>query len=359
VPGRAPPVAAGRHAEQPGGLDRLRREHNRAGKEHAALPIEGASDDPGQLDDERLRLIFTSCHPALSLDARVALTLRGVGGLSTPEIARALLLPEATLAQRLVRAKRKIRAARIPYEVPAPDCLAERLEGVLAVLYLIFNEGYTATSGATLGRSGLCEEAQRLARILTLLMPAESEARALLALMLLTDSRRAARVDARGDPILLGEQDRSRWDDDAIREGLAELDQAARHAEPGRFFIQAAIAAEHALAVDANATNWPRIVRLYGTLMRISPSPVVELNRLVAVSMAEGPEAAYAGLSELAEPLEHYSYFHATRGELLQRLGRHEDAIEAYARARELERNDVRRAWLERNITSLRETMID
>ena len=340
-------------------LDRLRREHNRAGKEHAAAPFEGTADDPGHVEDERLRLIFTSCHPALSLDARVALTLRAVGGLSTAEIARAFLLPEATLAQRLVRAKRKIRAARIPYEVPAADRLAERLEGVLAVLYLIFNEGYTATSGSTLGRSGLCDEALRLARMLTLLMPAESEARALLALMLLTDSRRASRVDERGEPILLGEQDRGRWDDDAIRKGLAELDQAARHAEPGRFFIQAAIAAEHALAVDADATNWPRIARLYGTLMRIAPSPVVELNRLAAVSMAEGPEAAYAGLEELAEPLAHYSYFHATRGELLRQLGRREDAIDAYARAHELECNDVQRAWLQRNIARLRAMTID
>ncbi len=243
--------------------------------------------------------------------------------------------------------------------MPAADRLAERLEGVLAVLYLVFNEGYTATSGSALGRSGLCDEALRLARMLTLLMPAESEARALLALMLLTDSRRDARVDERGEPILLGDQDRGRWDDDAIHEGLAELDQAARHAEPGRFFIQAAIAAEHALAVDADATNWPRIARLYGTLMRIAPSPVVELNRLVAVSMAEGPAAAYAGLAELAEPLAGYSYFHATRGELLRRLGRREDAIDAYARAHELERNDVQRAWLQRNIASLRTMAID
>lgn len=340
-------------------LDRLRREHGRTGKEHAAIQLEEPADDAGQLEDERLRLIFTCCHPALSLDARVALTLRTVGGLSTPEIARAFLLPEATLAQRLVRAKRKIRAARIPYEVPAPDRLAERLEGVLAVLYLIFNEGYTATSGTTLGRSGLSDEAVRLARMLTLLMPSESEVRALLALMLLTDSRRGSRVDERGEPVLLGQQDRTRWDDGAIREGLAELDQAARHAEPGSYFIQAAIAAEHALAVDATATNWPRIARLYGTLMRIAPSPVVELNRLVAVSMSESPEAAYAGLTQLAEPLEQYSYFHATRGDLLRRLGRCEDAIDAYVRAHDLERNDVQRAWLARKIVSLRETPTD
>ena len=335
-------------------LDGIRRDRSRADREQASmLPAESPAD-AAQLDEERLRLIFTCCHPALSLDVRVALTLRTVGGMSTSEIARAFLLEEATLGQRLVRAKRKISAARIPYEVPPPDRLAERLNGVLAVLYLIFNEGYAASQGSRLVRSDLCDEAVRLARVLTLLMPAESEVRALLALMLLTDSRRHSRLDERGEPILLGEQDRARWDDDAIRQGLAELDQAARHAEPGRYFIQAAIAAEHALAIDAEATNWPRIVRLYGTLMRIAPSPVVELNRLAAVSMSDGPQAAYDGLEPLAEPLAQYPYFHATRGDLLRRLGRPEEALEAYAQARELEGNEVQRAWLGRQMAELR-----
>ena len=334
-------------------LDAIRSDRSRAAREHALSSVARYTED-FEIEDERLRLIFTCCHPALSLDARVALTLRTVGGLSTPEIARAFLLPEATLAQRLVRAKRKIRAARIPYEVPPPDRLAERLDGVLAVLYLIFNEGYAASSGSTLVRSDLCDEALRLARMLTLLMPAESEVRALFALMLLTNARRPSRVDEHGQPILLGDQDRSGWDETAIGLGLTELEQAARHAEPGRYFIQAAIAAEHALAVDADATNWARIARLYRTLMRIAPSPVIELNRLVALAMAEGPELAYAGLAPLAEPLELYAYFHATRGELLRRLGRRAEAIDAFGRAIELEHNEVQRASLQRTITELR-----
>ena len=335
-------------------LDAIRGDRSRAAREQAVNSSSKSYSDDFEVEDERLRLIFTCCHPALSLDVRVALTLRTVGGLSTPDIARAFLVPEATLAQRLVRAKRKIRAARIPYEVPTPDRLAERLDGVLAVLYLIFNEGYAASSGSTLVRSDLCDEALRLTRMLSTLMPAESEVRALFALMLLTNSRRPARVDEHGEPILLGDQDRGGWDETAIRLGLAELDQAARHAEPGRYFIQAAIAAEHALAVDAEATNWARIARLYRTLMRIAPSPVIELNRLVAIAMAEGPELAYAGLAPLAEPLEHYAYFHATRAELLRRLGQRAEAIDAFSRAIELEQNEVQRASLQRAITALR-----
>jgi RNA polymerase sigma-70 factor (ECF subfamily) len=337
-------------------LDAIRGDRSRTAREQAVISASTSYSDDFEIEDERLRLIFTCCHPALSLDVRVALTLRTVGGLSTPDIARAFLVPEATLAQRLVRAKRKIHAARIPYEVPTPDRLAERLDGVLAVLYLVFNEGYAASAGSTLIRSDLCDEALRLARMLSTLMPAESEVRALFALMLLTNARRPARVDEHGEPILLGDQDRSSWDEAAIRLGLAELDQAARHAEPGRYFIQAAIAAEHALAVDAEATNWARIARLYRTLMRIAPSPVIELNRLVAIAMAEGPELAYTGLAPLAEPLEHYAYFHATRGELLRRLGRRAEAIDAFGRAIELEQNEVQRASLQRAITALVES---
>ena len=334
--------------------DGMRRDRSRGDREQAVMPSADPHEERVEIEDERLRLIFTCCHPALSLDARVALTLHAVGGLATPEIAHAFLLAEATLAQRLVRAKRKIQAARIPYEVPAPERLAERLDGVLAVLYLIFNEGYAASSGATLVRSDLCDNALRLARTLSTLMPAESEVRALFALMLLTDSRRRSRVDERGRPVLLGDQDRSGWDEQEIRLGLAELDQAAHHAEPGRYFIQAAIAAEHALAVDADATNWPRIARLYRSLMRIAPSPVVELNRLAAVAMAEGPEVAYAGLTALAEPLGQYAYFHATRGELLRRLGRRDEAICAYTRAIEFEHNEAQRDFLRSTVAELR-----
>jgi RNA polymerase sigma-70 factor (ECF subfamily) len=335
-------------------LDRVRRERERPIKEYGAMSSMMAEDARGDLGDERLLLIFTCCHPALSLDARVALTLRTVGGLSTTEIASAFLLPETTLAQRLVRAKRKIRAARIPYEVPPSESLAERLDGVLAVVYLIFNEGYSANSGQALVRADLCNEALRLARTLSLLMPAESEVRALLALILLTDSRRPARIDECGEAVPLADQDRGRWNQQMIREGLAELDQAARHTEPGRYFFQAAIAAEHALAIEPEATNWSRIARLYGTLMRITPSPVIELNRLVAVSMAEGPHVAYPSLAALAGPLEDYALFHATRADLLRRMGRPQQALAAYTRALELERNEPLRASLERNIAMLR-----
>lgn len=310
-------------------------------------------DDPGDLDDEVLRLVFTCCHPALSLDARVALTLRAVCGLGITEIAHAFLLSETTLAQRLVRAKRKIRDARIPYEVPSTEMLADRLAGVLGVVYLVFNEGYVATEGPTLIRPDLCKEGIRLARLLATLMPQEPEVRALLGLLLLTDARRAARTDAAGEPVLLPDQDRSRWDRSQIQQGLAELGRAGRHHQAGPYFLQAAIAAEHAGAERAEDTNWPRIVRLYDALVRVRPSPVARLNRLVAVSMAAGPEIAYLELGALEESLGDYSYYHAARADLLRRLDRRTGARSAYQRALELATNPKQRAALARAAAEL------
>jgi RNA polymerase sigma-70 factor (ECF subfamily) len=334
-------------------IDRLRRERRRPGIEDQVSRLLDAPEDPGGLEDEQLRLIFTCGHPALSMQARVALTLRTVGGLSTAEIARAFLLSEATLAQRLVRAKHKIRTAGIPYEVPAPEQLVERLAGVLAVVYLIFNEGYLTTDGPSLIGRELCDDAIRLARVLGTLMPAEPEVRSLLALMLLIDSRRDARVDEHGEIVLLPDQDRTRWDQGRIREGLAELGAAGRHEQAGPYFLQAALAAEHALAADAEDTNWTRIVRLYDALVVVAPSSVTELNRLVAVSMADGVWSAFDGLAELEGPLGDYSYFHATRADFLKRLHRQDEAIDAYRRAFELATNPAQRASLGRALSAL------
>jgi RNA polymerase sigma-70 factor (ECF subfamily) len=334
-------------------IDRLRRERRRPILEEQMDRVIASSDQPGDLDDEVLRLVFTCCHPALSPEARVALTLRTVGGLGVGEIASAFLVSEATLAQRLVRAKRKIRTAGIPYEVPGDAQLADRLAGVLAVIYLIFNEGYLPTDGPALIRPDLCREAIRLARLLGTLMPDEPEARSLLALLLLTDARRHARVDAAGDPILLGDQDRSLWDRKEIRQGLAELGRAGRHQQAGPYFLQAAIAAEHAGAEHAADTNWPRIVRLYDALVQLVPSPVTELNRLVAVSMTEGPELAYAQLGSLEAALGDYSYFHAAGADFLRRLDRRSGACAAYQRALELATNPKQRAALARAVAEL------
>ena len=307
-----------------------------------------------ELPDDRLRLIFTCCHPALRPQARVALTLRTLGGLSTAEIARAFLSTEATMAQRLVRAKRKIRAAGIRYEVPAADQLDERLTSVLATLYLIFNEGYFASSADALIRTELADEAIRLARVLIETLPKDPEARALLALMLLQHSRREARVDESGEMVLLEDQDRSRWDAAQVEEGLQLVESLTGVVGP--YSIQARIAAEHARAERAADTDWRGIGLLYGQLRRIQPSPVIELNRAVAVAMDEGPEAGL-DLIDAIEGLDRYAPFHVSRADLLARLHRDDEALDAYRLGLELSSNPVQRAFLERRIGELEENV--
>jgi RNA polymerase sigma-70 factor, ECF subfamily len=307
--------------------------------------------DTEELPDDRLRLIFTTCHPALAPEARVALTLRTLGGLTTVEIASAFLASESAMAQRLVRAKRKIRDAGIPYEVPAAERLPERLPSVLATLYLVFNEGYSATSADSLIRRELCAEAIRLTRVLSSIMPREPEVDGLLALMLLQDSRRDARVDAAGELVLLEDQDRSLWDRAEMAEGLALVARALA-APPAPYAIQAAIAAEHARAPTADDTDWRRIQRLYDWLLVVQPSPVVELNRAVAVAMAEGPDQGLE-LIDALEDLGDYHLLHSARADLLRRLGRREEARAAYGRALELATNPVERSFLERRLEEL------
>ncbi len=332
-------------------VDRLRREAVGAAKLRAVATLAGPDADPEPVEairDDRLRLMFTCCHPALAFEARVALTLRTLAGLTTAEIARAFVVPEKTMAQRLVRAKKKIRNAGIPYRVPPAHLLPERTNAVLGVLYLLFNEGYAASTGADLVRRSLTEEAIRLARVLASLLPAEPEVEGLLALLLLHDARRAARVSASGDLVTLEEQDRSRWDAGEIASAVALLETALRRGAPGPYQVQAAIAACHATARSAADTDWRQIASLYAELARFVPSAVVELNRAVAVAMADGPAAGLALVDDLAGrgELAGYHLLPATRADLLRRLDRFAEAASAYREAIELTGSDAERRYL-------------
>jgi RNA polymerase sigma-70 factor (ECF subfamily) len=339
-------------------IDKLRRSAVGAEKLQEVARLEetnerdrGTPDESG-IRDDRLRLIFTCCHPALALEARVALTLRTLAGLTTVEIARAFVVSEETMAKRLVRAKQKIREAGIPYRVPPAHLLPERTTAVLSVLYLLFNEGYSATAGADLVRSNLCSEAIRLARTLSVLMPDEPEVLGLLALMLLHDARRDARLDTSGDVVTLEDQDRSLWVESEIEQGARALEEAMRARRPGPYQLQAAIAACHATAPDAAATDWSEIVALYDQLERYLPSPVVKLNRAVAVAMADGPAAGLALVEELERSglLDAYHLLPATRADLLRRLGRDEEAAASYRLALKLASTDAERRFLGRRL---------
>lgn len=337
-------------------IDRLRRESTRSAALDRLETLVRDEDTTGPepvdrsgVDDDRLRLLFTCCHPALALEARVALTLRVVAGLEVPEVARAFLTTESTMYQRLVRAKRKIKSARIPYRVPAADELPDRVHGVLHVIHLVYTEGHVASSGDDLVRLDLCKEAIRLGRLVVELMPGDAEAVGLLAYLLLTDARRPARTDANGLPVSLEDQDRGRWDQERIAEGTALTERALRLGSPGPFQVQAAIAALHAEAPHWDATDWPQIAALYGELARMNLSPVVTINRAAALAMADGPHVGLALLNaiEVDERLDRYQPFHATRAELLARAGDAEGAAAAYRRAIELTSNAAERAALE------------
>jgi len=344
-------------------IDRLRRESSRHDR-HAQAALVRANDQSieatGPVSDDRLRLIFTCCHPALAPTAQIALTLRLLGGLQTPEIARAFLVPEATMAARITRAKKKIAAANIPYRVPGDAELPDRLRPVLAVVYLVFNEGHTASAGEELTRADLCAEAIRLARLLADLMPDEAEVLGLLALLLLTESRRAARTapggtEAQAKPaslVLLPDQDRSRWDRDLIAEGQALVRACLRRNQPGPYQIQAAVSAVHSDAPTAAETDWGQILALYDQLLVVAPTPVVALNRAVALAEVKGPAAALAEVDAL--DLEQYHLFHSTRADLLGRLGRHADAAVAYDAALTLVANAAERTFLEARVAAAR-----
>ena len=349
-------------------IDRIRRDAKRQGKHRAAEALrpdaDADADGPEEVEvsliaDDRLRLIFTCCHPALATDAQVALTLRALGGLTTTEIARAFLVPEATMAQRIVRAKKKIKGARIPYRIPPDHVLPERLPPVLAIIYLVFNEGYAATAGNVLVRPDLCHEAIRLGRVLAELMPDEAEVHGLLALMVLHDARREARLDGNGDLVLLADQDRRRWNREQIGEGTALVERALRRSSgmggPGPYQLQAAIAALHDEAASVDATDWPQIEALYDQLARVTPSSVVELNRAVAVAMARGPEAGLVRIDALANtelPGTNH-LFHAARADLLARVGRADEARTSYQRAAALATTAAEQRFLQRRLEGL------
>jgi RNA polymerase sigma-70 factor (ECF subfamily) len=337
------------------GIDRLRRESQRDAKHQAAqMAFDDTPHEPtGPVEDDRLRLVFTCCHPALAVEARVALTLRLLGGLTVSEISRAFLVQETTMAQRITRAKAKIKAARIPYRVPSAGDIRERLAGVLAVVYLVFNEGYLAGEGDDPVRADLTDEAIRLGRLLRDLLPDDGEVAGLLALMLLSDARRSARVSRAGELVTLDEQDRGAWDRALIAEGRALVDEriravAAGGEQPGRYQLQAAISAVHTDALSARDTDWSTIVALYGRLVVLDPSPIVRLNRAVAVAEVDGAEVALAEVDRLAEVLDGYHAFHATRADLLRRLGRSGESRTAYDRAIALAGNAAERAYLTR-----------